>query len=359
MIEISEAAQSIITRSCTLHIRAQSWLGDQLLASDIPITDGFERVDRNLGVPEYGTLVVPQIADGFNWTPIDDEHPLAANGQRLFIEVGVDIGFGVIEWIPRGWFPIYKSEVANDAVQVTFKGMLQWILEARLVSPFAPTGNFTQAFRSLLEPAINVTFDPTLVDRSVVASTGNFDDSRLDAMYHLLKAWPARARMTEDGDLYIYKPVTADSVLSLTNGVGGTVIYATGSSTREDAYNVVVARGTNASGTPVQGVAYDLEGPKRYGSDFNPLPVPFYFDSTFLHSDAIATAVAVAMLADIKRQTAKSYEVSMLPHPALQVGDVVSLTTDDYTDMLCTVEVLNLPYVHDNNEPMTLTVREI
>lgn len=360
MIELSDVAKSVLTRSFELRVRAQSWLDDELLDSDIPILSGSEKVDRNLGVPEYGTLVVPLKHRGVSYAPIADDAPLAANGQKLFIEVGLDVGFGVVEWIPRGWFPIYSSEVDGDVVNVIFKGMLQLILEARLVSPFQPTSNFAQAFRSLLEPALTVSFDPAITDRSVVASTGNLDESRLDAMYQLLKALPARARTTEDGDLYIFAPPTTfTSVLDLTDGVGGTVIKAVGSSTREDTYNAVVVRGVTSANTPVQGVVYDFEGPKRYGGPFNELPVPYYYDSTFIPSAAIATAVARAMLNDIKRQTAKAYVVTMVPHPALQVGDVVSLTTDDYTNKLCTVEVLEIPYVHENDEPMTLTVREV
>lgn len=361
MIEITDVAADIIrNRSFYMQVRVQSWLDDVLLDDDVPIVSGSETVDRNDGVPEYGTLTVPLKHRGVSYAPIADEAVLGANGQRLVIEIGIGTGFGIMEWIQRGEFPIYRSEVNGDVVNVTFKGPLQKILEARLVSPFQPTGPFTNAFRLLLEPAMNVEFDPALADRSVIASTGNLDESRLDAMYSLLKSWPAKASTTVDGGLYIFvPPTTFTSVLDLTDGVGGTVITAVGSSTREGSYNAVVARGTDANGQTVQGVVYDLEGPKRLGGPFNELPVPYYFESSFIPTTPIAKAVARSMLNDIKRQTAKTYVVQAVPHPALQAGDVVSLTTDDYTELLCTVESMELPYVPGTNEPMTLIVREV
>lgn len=364
MIELSEEATSVVASGqFTRKLRISSWLDGELLADDIPVIDAREAADRGNNVPERVVLTIPRIDDnGYNWTPVGEDHPLAANGQMLKVELAVELETGKWEWIQRHVLVIEDCEPEDDTIVVEAVGLLTKIEEARLVSPFQPKTTFQAAFRALLEPAITPVFDPALVltDRSVVASTGNLDEDRLQAMYHLLKAWPAVARMTEDGDLYLsLPPTTYTPVLNLTDQTGGTVITASGASSRKGAYNCVVVRGTDSNNTPVQGVVYDYEGPKRVDGPFNELPVPYFFESTFVPSAKIATAVARAQLDEIKRQTANAYSVAMFPHPALQIGDVVSLTTDDYVDKICTVEALTLPYVPGTSEPMTLIVREV
>lgn len=358
MLEVTDIAQSVLTRSHVRYIRAQSWLGESLLAEEIPIVTGTYEVDRSLNVPDRITFMVPRIVDGVSWSPVADDHPLAANGQRLSVQVGVGVG-GVIEWIQLGWFLVFHSETDGDQINVDARGLLHWIHEARLISPFQPSGTLVSTIRGLVDAALPVQFDAALVDRAVPAGL-NFDDSRLDAINTILDAWPAQATVTEDGFLLVEPvpgtPTVAD--ISLTNGVGGTIIKTSGESTREDAYNAVVARGSTADGQVVQGVAYDGTGPKSYTGPFNPLPVPFYFESPLLTTNAHCVAAANTRLANIKRKTSKAFSIEMVPNPALQVGDTVSLTNDDYTDLLCSIETLSLPFIAGGGS-QRLTVRSV
>ncbi|MEV4384396.1 DUF5047 domain-containing protein [Micromonospora sp. NPDC049580] len=358
MIPISAAAASVLTRSYTYHQRVESWLGDQLLADDIPVDAGSEETDRALRVPERISLTVPRRDRGMSWSPTTDDHPLAARGQRLRVQLGVGVGNGEIEWLQRGWYVIQDSEAEGDDVSVTAVGLLSLIDEARLVSPYQPTGTLLSTLRGLVEPALTVVADVALVDRAVPAGI-NYDESRIDAIGELLDAWGADAWVTEDGYLYVADSTPSTvPVLALTNQTGGTIIEATGSSSREGAWNAVVARGTASDGSQVQGVAYDTTGPAAIGGSFNPLPVPFFYSSPLVTTVAQANRAAQTVLTRKKRTTGIEFAVDMVPHPALQAGDTVSVTTDEYTDLLCAIEALGLPYTADGGR-QSLVVRSL
>ena len=361
MITLSAEAMSVLTRSYRYHVAVESWLGGELLADGIPVAAGDEDTDRTLRVPERVTFTVPRLDRGVSWSPVTDRHPLAANGQRLRVLLGVGLDGLRVEWFQRGWFLITESRTEGDTVTVTAAGLLALIDEARLVSPFQPTGDLSSTLRALVEPALTVVIDPavTILDRTVPAGA-NYDEDRLGAVLEVLDAWPADASVSADGYLHVVSATPpATPVLALSDGAGGTLVRSSGASTREGAATAVVARGTAPDGGQVQGVAYDTSGgPKSYFGPFNPLPVPAFFESPLLSTAGQAQAAADTVLARLRQATARQFEVEMVPHPALQVGDVVSITNRDVTDLPCTVETLRLPYTAGGGA-QTLTVRAL
>lgn len=347
MIPLSDAARGVLERSHVRRVRVESWRGGELLAADVPVDAGTEEVDRTLRVPERVTLAVPRRWRGEDWSPgVDPLHPLAANGQRLRVELGIGVAGGDVEWIQRGWFLVHESDPNGDQVDVTAVGLLQLVEEARLVAPFQPTGTMLATLRSLVEPALTVVLDPALPDQPVPAGA-TYDDDRLAAVVELLDAWAADAHVTEDGYLAVYPAVLAD--LTPTPAMGlrstgvGTVIRAGGASRRDGAVNVEVVRGTAADGSQVQGVAYDSQGAQGYPGPFNPLPVPEFWESPLITSPVQAYAAALTRLARRRRSTAREVAVTMVPHPGLQSGDVVDVQAPGL-DGTYTVEHLSLPY---------------
>lgn len=358
MIEVGTKARAALGGSHTRHVRVQSWREGVLLAEDVPITGASEEGDRSLRVPERVTFTIPRTRRGYDWTPVTDDHPLAANGQQLRVQIGIGIGPDGIEWFPRGTFLIQDSQEDGNSVSVSAVGLLALIDEARFVSPYQPSGTLFSTLRGLLEPALTVV-NSGLADRSVPSGI-NWDEDRLGAVLELLDAWSADGYVNEQG-YFLARPDTAPTVavLSLTNGAGGTVIRASGNTTREGGYNVVVARGTASDGAQVQGVAYDTStGPRRYEGEFNPLPVPYFFPSPLLTTVQQAKDAAGTVLRRLRRSSGKQFDIEMVPDPTIQVGDAVAITNDHYTDLLCTVERLNLPYVADDGL-QRLTVRSV
>jgi hypothetical protein len=360
MIPLSDAALSVLGGSYRYYCAVESWLDGQLLADNIPVSVAAEETDRGIRVPERVTFTVPALDGGVPWSPVGDDHPLAANGQRLHVKLGVGGGSGEVEWFSRGRFLIQDSAVDGDVVNVNAVGLLALIDEARLISPFQPSGTLASTLRGLLEPALTVLVDPALVDRSVPAAV-NYDEDRLGAALELLDAWPAYGYVDPEGFLRVALAAQSTTpVLSLTDGQGGTVIHASGNSTRDGASNVIVSRGTASDGAQVQGVAYLSSGPKRASGPFNPLPVPEFFSSPLLTSIEECTAAAETIRDRKQRENAAAFRVEMVPHPALQAGDVVALTSERLAldAVPCTVEALTLPYT--NPAPaMTLTARRL
>ena len=348
MIVLSDAAAGAVLGSWVMYTRVESWLGDQLLADDVPVVSGAEEVDRSLRVPERLTLSVPRVDRAFDWSPDAVDHPLAPFGQRLRVSIGVGLAGGAVEWVTRGWYLIHDVSTDSDTVSVTAVGLLQLVDEARFVSPFQPSGTLAAAVRVLVEPALTVSIDASLTNRAVPAGIA-WDEDRLGGLLELLDAWPADARVTEDGYLSVV-PATdpATSVLALTDGSGGTVVGWAGSATRDGAATVVVARGSAADGGVVQGTAYDTAASSatRYGGPFSPLPVPLFFTSPLLTTGAQCSAAARTILARRQRTSARGLAFEAVPHPGLQVGDRVDATTGAGT-VAAVVESLRMPVTPD------------
>lgn len=366
MREHSDVITSILNSpGLVWYLRVDSFYNGVSVFEDIPVIDGYLEIDTSRAVPDVVQLSIPLVDMGYNFDPSNDDlHPLGANGQRLRIEAGIEVkkdaeGEPEIEWFQLGWFVIEQSIPQESTVEVQAAGLLYLVQEARLINPLQPTGTIQAALQDVVEPAVNVQFDPVLVDRAVPSGM-NFDEDRLGAFISIVAGYPAMWRMQDDGDVYVYEPFDpSDVVLELTDQVGGTVITAKGSSTRENAYNAVVARGTTSDGGATQGVAYDYSGPKAYEGPFNPLPVPYFFDSPLLTTNALAQKAAETRLKTIKRQTGREFAVEMVPNPTLEIGDLVSITTADFDGLLCTVEYIRLPLVHNDSEPMRLKVRSL
>ncbi|MFG2328242.1 hypothetical protein ACGFMM_01315 [Streptomyces sp. NPDC048604] len=356
MLDMSDEALAVVQGDTTMRIRAEAWLGGELLTADIPVSDGGEERDRSLAVPESVSLTVPREDRGTSWEPVTPDHPLAAYGQLLRIDYGVDVGQHT-EWINRGWFLITDSDTNGETVTVKADGLLKLIDEAKLAAPFQPAAGDTLASvaQELVEPALTVVVS-SLADRAVPQGM-QWDTDRMGALREVLNSWPADARVTEDGYLSIEPLTDSDTaVLELTDGVGGTVIRWQGATTRDGAFNVVVAQGEDSSGAQVQGVAYDRDGasPYRIGGPYSPLPVPYFYHSPLLGTVAACRAAAESTLLRLRRTAFRKLNVTMVPHPGLVPGDVISVTGAGLTGALAVVERLSLPY---SPGEMTMTVR--
>jgi len=354
MITLSDAAAAVVAGSYRYHCRVESWRAGSLLHADVPVVTATETFDRSMRVAARLELAVPKTVDGYSWLPEGDDHPLAPWGQRLRVSLGVDLGRQRVEWFTRGTFVILDAESdGDDTVTVSAGGMLTLIEEARLVSPYQPTGTLKSAIRGLVEPALTVLFDPALTDRAL--PTLQFEEDRLQALWDVLDAWPADARVTPEGVLEIFPAEEETSDYTPVGTVAGVTVSRGGSASREDATSAVVARGSAADGAQVQSAWFDLDpgSPTRYGGPFNPLPVPYYYFSPLLTTVPQCRDAARTIGFRRKRNTRRPFRVDCTPQPHLQAGDVV--TTRDGRNVV--IEAGTLPY-RPGQGAMQLTVRE-
>jgi hypothetical protein len=361
MIELSEEAMDALTSSHVRKFTVESWYNGQLLYDNIPFRTGFEEIDTHVDVQGRAELRLPRIGkDGFDWTPKYTTHPLAANGQRLRVVLGVGQAENEPDWFQRSWWRIINTTTEGDEVVVECADLMWIVGEADFPGPFQPSGTFGSTVRELVQPEINVVIDDDLVDRNI-PSVLEFSTSRIQAFYDTLDAWPAEAFMGQNGYVLIRPLVESrTSLLTLTHGVRGTIIESSGTDTAEGSWNVVVVRGKDASGDLVQGVAYNLDAkhPKQYGGPFSKLPLPYVYESDMVDSLSAARATANSILQRKKKYNSVSYQITLIPHPALQVGDVITINTDQEKAQLVEITRLSLPYTHDGGA-MHITVRTI
>ncbi len=126
MITMSNlAAAAVTTAAASIRsLRVEAWLGDELLADDVPVTSATEDGDASLRVPERLTLAVPALDGVTSWIPTTAGAPLGAFGQRLRVLLGVDVGAGAVEWINRGWFVLNTAATEDDVITVEALGLL-------------------------------------------------------------------------------------------------------------------------------------------------------------------------------------------------------------------------------------------
>lgn len=374
MIDVSADLMNVLRYgSYKLHARCYVTRGGRVLASDIPIISGGEEYDESLQVPERVTITVPREVDGVNLEPSTNLSPLAAYGQRLHVQLGVDVGAFGIEWFERGEFLIIDSKATGDSVDVVAVGLLALIEEARFVSPYNPSGlNLTTMVRNFCETAIPVLFDSALVDRAgpSAAAGVNYDEDRLGALWEVLDAWPAVCKVMPAGYLYVTNDTTPaiDWNLFRFNRDDApfdtaTVVRTQSGSTREGVANAIVCRGLMADGGQVQAVAYDTSGSaSAYGGPFNTFPVPYFFQSPLMSTRQACLAAATQLLHRRQRQQFTRYDVECVPVPILTGRDGVGLIGDNpipgraVTETV--VETLNLPYTADGGS-MNLTLRGV
>lgn len=362
MIEVPQLVTDVLAGpGFQLVVSASSWRGGQLLAADVPIHAATEEVDRAQRIPERVTLTVPRYDGGTVWAPgADVDHPLAANGQQLAVRLGVGTTAGVVEYFGRGWFLIDDVESDGDTVDVTAVGLLKLIDEARLVAPYQPSGTLGSTLRGLIEPGLTVDLTDAPADRSVPTTGINYDEDRLGAVLELVDAWAAEATVTELGTLAVEPaaiPTTPVATIS-ESGSGAVIMRVIGSSSREQGFNVVVARGTASDGGQVQGQAYDTVSNRAYGTAWSPYPVPYFFASPLLTSNAQCEAAARTVLSRLLRGAGAEWIIEMVPNPTLQVGDPLQLVAEEF-EGLVTIERSMLPYRTSGDRRQVLTVREV
>lgn len=319
-------------------VRVEAWYGGRYLG-EVPVESGSVAWSTSQQVQGKIQLIVPRLSrtaegDLVDWLPASPYAPLACNGQELraYARVESSVAATASFEVPLGVFVITSYEPDSTSVSVTGASMLQRVDEDRLLRPQSPISTLGREFRRLMHAPRGLVVSPSLVDRPC-PSDMSWQESRLDALYEIASAWPARLREQRDGTLHLLPPLPVGGItpkLTLTDGENGTIISAKTSSSRATIYNRIVARTSDSSDKAegaLQAVVDQEHGPYSVKGPFGVKTK--IINSPLITNSETATNVAVEELRK-NLFDAQKYPVTLPPDPTIWLDDPVRLTYSPY-----------------------------
>lgn len=317
----------------------------------LPVSSGSVAIDATANVRRTLTAV---IADP-SYIPIFASSNLAPYGQEVHLNMGIQYADQTQELIPMGVFEIY-SITWNDAggaiPTITAYDYGKKIDDAVLAGPVDRSGEkaFNMIQRFVLDVLeTNVIIDPDLQDYFLPGGSV-FDNNRWDAINTILGPLGATGFFDVHGN-FIVQPVpvvnanTTDDDISWTVDAGpnGVMVDAQRSVSREGCYNFVTALGTATSDTteaPPAGYAADNDptsptywGPASSVPNGPYVTTPFgdvvlRYENSVMTTAAQCAVAAQAQLAMVLG-IAKSLDLTAVPNPALDGGDIIKVVFFD------------------------------
>ena len=336
MLQRPKIPAEALSSAFSWEARVDSWLGQTWLGR-VPVKAGSVTWTTSQQVQGTLSLTVPRIGavsqdeGARDWTPLAPDSPLAAMGQVLHVQVTVASLVSTDRWdIPLGRFLITQWEVGATDIRITGKSLFQHLEDDRLTSPTVPYsgGTLASELRRLVGGHMGIIVSDALTNRPCPSMS--WGESRIDAIYEIADAWPARLREGPDGVLYVLPPVPAITERpekSLTDGDAGTVIGVTRQGSRAGIFNRIVARGQEQddAGQPrFQAIIDQTTGPLRTSGPYG--IVTRFFSSPLITSKQAALNSATTMLATSVRQKT-TVPVTHTPNPTLTLDTPVELIT--------------------------------
>ncbi|KUF18863.1 DUF5047 domain-containing protein [Streptomyces silvensis] len=358
MYAISDAFRQALTTSHRIVTRVDAYYGGQLVAADLPISDGSVTVDRGSKTRRSLSLTVADVKY-LPWNPAD---PLAVYGQELRVQRGIQFASGP-EMVPLGTFRINEpsADVHDGPVTLTGTTRESAIIDALFMVPTTTKGygNCVQAIEFLIRQVIPDAPIENLTGRNPSCPVATWDAGadRWDAVTKIATAMRAEIFVDAIGRFVIVNqpdPINTPVSWTIAEGEGGTLISAARQMTRTGVFNAVVVSGENTASDalPVSGVAYDNDpsSPTRWGGPYG--KVPKMYTSALVVTQGDANALANYMLTDL---TAPNIQTSIdsLPNPALEAGDCVKVEYARRKERFI-VQSLTIPLTAEGDFSITL-----
>jgi hypothetical protein len=306
---------------------------------DVPITDGSITYDDTADLRRRLSITVPtRTPDGTDWDPgTATDAPLACYGQQLHVQTGIRMPYGTSVLLDQGWYLIdgWQKEDTDGTIDVTATDLRRLVADARLFTEDNPPSgsSYGTEFTRLINGILPVDLTAAPADSAINTNTV-WDRDRDADLDKLCAAWGARWVVNDAGAAAVlpaYTAVTAATTpdLEVVDQSGGTIVTRQRSGERGRIYNTVVVTG-NASDsldgfTPFAvALITDPASPIRpdgpYGS------VPRFYSSDLITAETQASQTAKNMLVTYST-VGRSEDVTCVPNPALELGDVVRVTT--------------------------------
>jgi len=319
--------------------------GPTLIASDIAIADGSVAVDGQSNVRRTLNLSVPDP------TLLDILDPYACDVR---VWRGMLFGNGIIEWVPQGLFRVWDVKYSRPGLGIDVTGLDRggMVDTDEFIRPDVSPGNssvIAECERILTDAGF-----PGLLDETGLPDTVGqrivWDGTRWEALNALAASLGSSIFFDAIGTPIISPDSPGLHVWDVEAGTTGVLVKTDVAVTREGVFNCVIAEGEHPkSNNPIRTVAKDLNSESPTFWDTNPNAGGFGHAVTKVSSAVWNTQdkcdrAATRILA---RSTGKvrSVDLSSVPNPALEPGDVLAVSYVDGTEEELVVDSFTVPLV--------------
>ena len=311
-------------------------------------TGGSVPVDRSSSARRTCTVTLADPA----FIPQSDTDRLTVYGARLRISRGVEYSDGEREMVPLGVFRV--DEIGGDRdegpVTIAGKSLEAAIMDDKFTSPWRASGTAVSAVTALILRTLpDAVIDSTAaVDAAIGPRTWDYEGDPWEAIVEIATAIGCEVYTDADG-VFVIAPLpdllTVTPAWTIAAGEGGAYVKADRTMTADGVYNGVLARGesTETATGPVSALVVDDDpGSPTYWSG------PYGHRPAFYTSSTLTTTLACTAAATLKLKSSKapnsSANITALPNPALEPGDVVRVVYPDGTAELHQVAAFTVPF---------------
>ena len=328
---------------------------------DVEHTGGSVQVDRSQAIRRTCSVTVADPAL-IPRTPADQ---LATYGARLRISRGVYYGDGSNELVPLGVFRLddVAGDVNDGPVTLQGKDLAAVIQDDKFTDAWTSSGTVVSAVTALVARSLpDVQVVSTIVDAAIGRRIFDIEADPWTACKEIAAAAGAEVYFTPDGTVTLATLpdiLTTTPVWEISAGESGVYIRANRGMSSSNVFNGVLARGENTADNvaPVRSLVTDSDtsSPTYWGGPFGRRPR--FYSSPTLTTTGACTAAATLLLAQAKAPNA-SGDISSLPNPALEAGDVLRITHPDGTRELQQPASFTVP-LDDGDFPIsTISAKE-
>jgi hypothetical protein len=333
---------------------ADIYYSNQLIYSDVPISDGSVSVDRSSTIRRSGSFIVSK--------KNVDPTTLEPWGTEVRIRSGVQYTDRTTELVPLGIFRVedisWKDGQDSD-ITVEFFDRGKALEDAGMLGDRDMSSKYASVALNTVVTNVwdhagyipLVIIDPTILDIKLPKAT-IYSGTHLEMVASVAEAMAGEQYFDVDGNFRVGKIPSISPEMTIDDadwvvdvGESGVLIEAVRKHSRTETFNAIAVYGAtknDTGGDRVMGVAYDLTT-RNHAGYFS----PFGKKSKRIENDALTTVNQCAQvgLQQLKNLAglAKNVTFTSLLNPALDVGDVIAFRFLDGTVEIHLVDSLSIP----------------
>lgn len=352
---------------------ADLWKSNNFIAT-LPIETGSCEVsfDAESDVQGSGRIVV--LDNDGTLTPTSMGSNLTPFGAVVNIKAGFELPSAVEETVSLGWFLINDMEIEEawqsytrddvtnlvrkgSRITITLRDLMQKVADYKFLVPSQPTQQTAWAEIVYLVQDVVGTQTPSYSGFTdlPIPYTLTYGEDRMAAVKALAAVLAAEPVMLPNGKLSLRQinPSQSASNTAPTFGWNINVTKYKKTLSREDVYNIVVARGKTEDSVGLVAYAIQGSGPTSFYGATGPRPI--FYDTDLLTTGSAVKAYAEAQLATLASRQAQVVPITALPNPAIELGDYAQLTIQG-SSLPITARVVGFTYKDKGDMDVSLSM---